>query len=323
MLGVAVHPRELVARSGRAARARPRTGGRASLSRPWRQFSARARQELASAADDGDVAAEALERARAGLDRVDATRGAELGERDARELGGRVGEDRKPHSFGLQSSKRGAHLRGGPEVNRRAVLCVALEQRPPVAGAARVELGGCRGSILGQPFDVEHARGVVEPVAPELPRVTEHVELDRQRHRVTRRQSEDADRDADAVDQDVERRPDSAFDEVLVQLVGRRVGDAERRRPAARRAAPAASSAPRTAYSQAWAIFRSTRSQVPRPVPRSGTDEKVKITAAQRTTGAHRRSAAEVGTIPMIGSPPTHKEHGEGTRCKSGTVPPL
>jgi hypothetical protein len=33
------------------------------------------------------------------------------------------------------------------------------------------------------------------------------------------------------------------------------------------------------------AIFRSTRSQVPRPVPRSGTDESVKMTAAQRTTG--------------------------------------
>ncbi len=148
-------------------------------------------------------------------------------ESDARELRGRVGEDGQPHTLGLQSPKRRAHLGRGPEVDGRPVLGVALEQRPPVAGAARVELGRRRGAILRQPFDVEHARGVVEPVAPELPRIAEHVELDRDDHRATRRQRRIADRDADAVDQDVERRADPALDEVLVQLVGRRVRDAE------------------------------------------------------------------------------------------------
>ena len=232
---------------------------------------------------------------RAGLDRVDATRGAELGERDARELGGRVGENGEPHSFGLQSSKRGAHLRSGPEVNRRPVLGVALEQRPPVAGAACVELGGRRCSILRQTFDVEHARGIVEPVAPELPRVPEHVQVDRRASSRHSPPEDDADRDADAVDQDVERRPDSAFDEVLVQLVGRCVGDAraEGRQLVAQR--PHEQRAENRVL-EACAIFRSTRSHVPSPVPRSGTDERLKITAAQRTTGAQRRSAAEVDT---------------------------
>ena len=70
------------------------------------------------------------------------------------------------------------------------VLGEALEQHPPVAGAARVQLGGGGGAILGQPFDVEDASGVGEPVAPERPRVAEHVEVDREpRQRPNLRQS--------------------------------------------------------------------------------------------------------------------------------------
>ena len=46
------------------------------------------------------------------------------------------------------------------------------------------------------------------------------------------------------------------------------------------------------------ASFRSTRSHVPSPVPRSGTQERAKMTPAQRTTGAHRRSVTGTGTPP-------------------------
>ena len=119
MLGVAVQPRELVRdpveplEHGLELAVRHLSGVHGvNLARA-------VGQKLASAAHDGDAGPKPLERARAGLDRVDATRGAELGERDTCELGGRVGENRKLHSFGLQSSKRGAHFRGGPEVDRR------------------------------------------------------------------------------------------------------------------------------------------------------------------------------------------------------------
>ena len=46
------------------------------------------------------------------------------------------------------------------------------------------------------------------------------------------------------------------------------------------------SSIPSTAYSVRWAHFRSTSSQVPRPLESDGIDESPKITPAQRTTGA-------------------------------------
>ena len=59
----------------------------ASLLRPWRQFSARGCATSSSRLRTTVTSvAEALERAGAGLDRLDAARGAELGERDAREL---------------------------------------------------------------------------------------------------------------------------------------------------------------------------------------------------------------------------------------------
>ena len=99
-----------------------------------------------------------------------------------------IGEDGQLHTLGLQPPKRRAHLGRGPEVDGGAVLGVALEQRSPVAGAPGVELGRRGRSILGQAFDVEHARRVGEPVAPERSRVAEHVELDCKPQRATRRQ---------------------------------------------------------------------------------------------------------------------------------------
>ena len=43
------------------------------------------------------------------------------------------------------------------------------------------------------------------------------------------------------------------------------------------------------AYSLRCAILRRIRSQVPRPEDRLGIDENAKMTAAQRTIGAHAR----------------------------------
>jgi hypothetical protein len=52
----------------------------------------------------------------------------------------------------------------------------------------------------------------------------------------------------------------------------------------------------RMAYSAKCASFRRTRSPVPRPVPRPGIDEKVKMTPAQKTTGSQR--VARVAVTP-------------------------
>jgi hypothetical protein len=63
-------------------------------------------------------------------------------------------------------------------------------------------------------------------------------------------------------------------------------------------------------------------------VERLGTDENAKITAAHATTGTQaprverRLGTAGLDISTMVGSAP-HTECGEGTRCKSGTVPPL
>jgi hypothetical protein len=105
---------------------------------------------------------------------------------------------------------------------------------------------------------------------------------------------------AERVDPDVERRSVTALDERLVHLVAHRVERCD----------------------------RDGRSGPPSSVDRLGTDESAKITAAQTTTGSQApRRRRRVGTAGldiggMVGSPP-HTERGEGTRCKSGTVPPL
>ena len=64
--------------------------------------------------------------------------------------------------------------------------------------------------------------------------------------------------------------------------------------PVARMSRPA-----RIAYSVMCAPLRRIVSQVPSPELRLGTDEKAKITAAQRTTGSQRSSARGL-TAPMI-----------------------
>jgi hypothetical protein len=53
-----------------------------------------------------------------------------------------------------------------------------------------------------------------------------------------------------------------------------------------------------------------------------GIDENAKISAAHATTGSHSETSLGAGTGAMIGSPAI-PEDGGGTRCESGTVPPL
>ena len=82
-------------------------------------------------------------------------------------------------------------------------------------------------------------------------------------------------------------------DEVLVQLVGRRVrhaGGRGERLPAER----AHEQQPEDGVFPKCASLRRTRSQVPSSVPRFGTDDRPKISPAQSTTGAQvERSRVE------------------------------
>ena len=110
---------------------------------------------LARCRDHGGVVAEPLaeplESAGAGFHRLDTARRAELRDGDARELCRRVGEDPEPDARRRKSPEGCADLRCGPEVDRRALLRVTLEQDAPVAGRAPVELGSGLRAIGGKP----------------------------------------------------------------------------------------------------------------------------------------------------------------------------
>ena len=225
---------------GRAAPAPPRTAGRASLSRPLRRFYRGAqRHELLPATDDGDIGTEPLECSGTGLEGVDASCRSELGEGDARELRRGIGKtaSRTPSACNPRSAPLTSAA--GRRYPWCPILCIALQQRPPVAGAARIEPR--RPRLRRDPraglrrVDTREASSMDRPRTGPYPRYSE---LNRDRSSGHSLPDQDADRDADAVDRRVvERRSDSsAFDKVLVQLVGSGVGDARRRRPEAPRA---------------------------------------------------------------------------------------
>ena len=88
-----------------------------------------------------------------------------------------------------------------------------------------------------------------------------------------------------------------ARNEVLVHLVGGRVADPDRERRQLTAERPQ-EQAPRIAYSVMCAPLRRIVSQAPRPVPRLGIDENVKMTAAQTITGSQSETAREPGTGP-------------------------
>ena len=58
------------------------------------------------------------------------------------------------------------------------------------------------------------------------------------------------------------------------------------------------------------------------PLERLGIAEKPKISARPDDHGKPERDGSGNAHGPMIGSPET-EANGEGTRCESGTVPPL
>ena len=272
----------------------------------------------------------------AGLDRVDA--GARARAARARRARARRGASVKTpsvHALARQASACSAALVVGvaTEVRGRVILGEALEQR---RASCRLRAASSA-AAASPPIGRERSRGRSprtragggEPVVPQRARVADRVEVDGERARALMRaaalatdcQSDDADGDADRVDRDVERGAHPARDERLVDLVADRVERAEREREpgpcpsrgrAARRAprtrpcarACAARDPSRRARCRGRAPTRRRRSAPPR-----------------RATGSQRRTSGAAHR-PMIGSP-ANQERGEGTRCESGTVPPL
>ena len=276
---------------------------------------------------------QSLERAGSGLDRRDPARGSELRERDARERLGRV---REHAELALRSpaSARSAALVAASRRRKTGARssAEALEQRSPVPGSRPVERRPRRPRGPRAAPSGSTPRTRARPTSSQARQSGACRRARRGRWRGRRRAhasrrarsglpEEDAARDPDRVDRDVDRRP--------VAAARRTSGGARRSRrtgPRARARAPErpvarTRSAPRIAYSAAWASLRRTRSQPPSPVPRFGTEENAKITPAQTRTGSQSRRE-RAGHRPMIGSP-SNQEHGEGTRCESGTVPPL
>src|SRR5207302_2642296 len=90
--------------------------------------------------------------------------------------------DADPHAGALKVTQQRARLGAGPEVDGAAVGGEPLEQRPPFSEQL-VELARGRRAILRHvELDPRSARDVLEPVAPEWPRVREHgvqIESDR------------------------------------------------------------------------------------------------------------------------------------------------
>src|SRR5262249_20371274 len=100
----------------------------------------------------------------------------EVREHDAGERLGRVGEDADPAPGRGKSPHRSARRRVSPDVQGSAVFAPATEQGAPVSRAEAIELRrGCRwvgGKRAG--VAAEDRARLLEPVAPERPRVAEH-----------------------------------------------------------------------------------------------------------------------------------------------------
>src|SRR5512132_1236743 len=93
-----------------------------------------------------------------------------MGKGNAGELLRRVREDTDADAAGVQASERRTHVRVAPEVDRRAVLRVALEEPAPVR-----QLG-----VEIVRIDAVAAASVVEPVLPQRVSGPESGEADRQ-----------------------------------------------------------------------------------------------------------------------------------------------
>jgi hypothetical protein len=137
-----------------------------------------------------------------------------------------------------------------------------------------------------------------------------------------RRQREHSGERADGVDRDVERGAVPALDEELVDLVRDRVEDAagEGRGLVAER--------PQEQGAEQGVLAR-VRELPQEEVPGAEAGAEVRHGREgedDRGPRDHREPEPERGGDrhrPMVGSGLQETEHGEGTRCESGTVPPL
>ena len=87
----------------------------------------------------------------------------------------------EPNAGAAEPPQRRVHLRARTQMDRRVLLGEALEQRPPVPDDA-VE-HRCRGGAIRRKLDLDAGapRHVLEPRAPERPRVAEDgVEVERE-----------------------------------------------------------------------------------------------------------------------------------------------
>ncbi len=196
--------------------------------------------ELVPRSDDRGVGAELVEQSleRAGSRLEHRLTNTELRECDAGERLRRVGEEADPAPAREQRAKCRARRRVASQVDRRAVLAEALEEDAPVPRLSSIELGRSRTALARQVrrIDPEHPARRCEPVVPERARVPEHA-VDVDRERLSREAPSphalpkgDSDRDTDGVDQDVERRALPLRHEHLMDLIGHRVGDPDRKR---------------------------------------------------------------------------------------------
>src|SRR6185295_12619549 len=96
---------------------------------------------------------------------------------DASELSRCIGEDADSRAARAQLSQRGADVGVPPEVDRRTLFREAFQQLPPIRQLV----------IERADVDTKAAAGVVEPVAPERPGVSERREADH--HRLHRSRS--------------------------------------------------------------------------------------------------------------------------------------
>ena len=261
-----------------------------------------------------------------GLERVDASRRAELRQRDARELLRRVGEDAECGSGAVQPAERladrrrraGGRRARGPRRSARAGRASCSSARP-AARRRRPVVGQCQ---LAEPKAARRrprasrARAGACPRAPSRSIATAFIA------RASRRQASRpiatptasiATSTGDAV---------AARDEVLVELVGRRVGDAgeERGQLAAER--PQQQGAEH-AYSVTCAHFRSTVSHVAETGAEARDRREREDHRRPEDDGEPDRGRAAIAPPAAMLVSRRQPASGKGIRCKSGTVPPL
>ena len=154
------------------------------------------------------------------------------------------------------------------------------------------------------------------------------VELDgeRSRSRHARRRARDRlpehdpDGDADRVDRDVERRAVTAGDERLVELVADRVERPERERQTG---SSGRADEQRAEDGVLGRVRDLAQHEIPAAEPGSEVGHRREREDQRRPRDDGQPEARRETRTPSDDRLARNQEHGEGTRCESGTVPPL